>query len=50
MKNKNYTIGCPKLDDADYVEKFTAIIKTHEIKSITITAYGGSMLAVFLMP
>lgn len=36
MKNKITLIGCPKLDDADYVEKFTAILKAHEVKSITV--------------
>ncbi len=30
-------VGCPKLDDASsYVEKFTEIFKSHNIKSITI--------------
>jgi len=28
MKNRITLIGCPKLDDVDYTEKLTAIIKT----------------------
>ena len=30
-------IGCPKLDDVDYSEKLTEIIKNNNIKSVTIT-------------
>lgn len=29
-------IGCPKLDQVDYAEKLTAIIKNNEIKSVTV--------------
>ena len=36
MKNRITIIGCPKLDDVDYSEKLTAILKTNEIKSVTI--------------
>ncbi|MCL2878786.1 MAG: 4Fe-4S binding protein [Treponema sp.] len=36
MKNKITLIGCPKLDDIDYSEKLTAIIKSNNIKSVTI--------------
>lgn len=36
MKNKITLIGCPKLDDADYSEKLTAILEYNEIQSITI--------------
>jgi len=36
MRNKITLIGCPKLDDTDYSEKLTAILKQHEIKSISI--------------
>lgn len=36
MRNKITLIGCPKLDAVDYAEKLTAILKTHEIKSITL--------------
>lgn len=36
MRNKITLIGCPKLDNTDYSEKLTAILKQHEIKSITI--------------
>ena len=36
MKNKITLIGCPKLDDGDYAEKFAVIIKENNIKSITV--------------
>lgn len=36
MKNRITMIGCPKLDDGDYAEKLTEIIKQNEIKSVTI--------------
>ncbi len=36
MKNKITLIGCPKLDEGDYSEKLTAIIKDNNIKSVTI--------------
>lgn len=36
MKNKITVIGCPKLDDVDYAEKLTQILKLHEIKSLTV--------------
>ncbi len=36
MKNKITIIGCPKLDEGDYAEKLTAILKTNNIKSVTI--------------
>ena len=29
-------IGCPKLDDVDYTEKLTAILKNNNIKSLAI--------------
>ena len=29
-------VGCPKLDDVDYSEKLTEIIKNNDIKSVTI--------------
>jgi ferredoxin len=29
-------IGCPKLDEGDYTEKLTAIIKNNNIKSVTV--------------
>ena len=29
-------IGCPKLDSVDYTEKLTAIIRSNNIKSVTI--------------
>ena len=29
-------IGCPKLDEGDYSEKLTEILKRNEIRSVTI--------------
>ncbi|MDQ2085587.1 4Fe-4S binding protein [Herbivorax sp. ANBcel31] len=36
MKNKITLIGCSKLDDIDYSEKLTAILKMNTIKSLTV--------------
>ncbi len=36
MKGKITLIGCPKLDEGDYSEKLTEIIKNNNIKSVTI--------------
>jgi len=36
MRNKITLIGCPKLDDGDYSEKLTAILKLNNIKSVTV--------------
>ena len=36
MRGKVTIIGCPKLDDVDYTEKLTAIIRDNDIKSVTI--------------
>ena len=36
MKNRITVIGCPKLDDTDYAEKLSAILKTNSIKSMTV--------------
>ena len=36
IKNRVTVIGCPKLDEADYSEKLTAIIAENDIKSVTI--------------
>jgi len=36
MRNKITLIACPKLDETDYSEKLTAILKQHEIKSVSI--------------
>lgn len=36
MRGRVTLIGCPKLDDVDYTEKLTEILKAHEIKSITV--------------
>ncbi len=36
MKGKVTLIGCPKLDDIDYSEKLTEIIRNNDIKEVTI--------------
>ena len=36
MKGKITVIGCPKLDNVDYSEKLTAIIRDNDIKSVAI--------------
>lgn len=36
MKGKVTLIGCPKLDEGDYSQKLSAIIKANDIKSVTI--------------
>lgn len=36
IKNRITLIGCPKLDEGDYTEKLTHIIKNNDIKSLTI--------------
>ena len=36
VKGKITLIGCPKLDDIDYSEKLTEIIKNNDIKGVTI--------------
>jgi ferredoxin len=36
MENKVTIIGCPKLDDVDYSEKLTEILKQNNIKSVTV--------------
>ncbi len=36
IRGKVTLIGCPKLDEGDYSEKLTEIIKNNEIKSLTI--------------
>ncbi len=36
IRNKITLIGCPKLDQVDYTEKLTEIIKNNKIKSITL--------------
>ena len=37
MKNRITLIGCPKLDEVDYTEKLTAILRANEIESVTVT-------------
>ena len=36
IKNHVTLIGCPKLDEGDYTEKLTAILRENDIKSLTI--------------
>ena len=36
IRGKVVLIGCPKLDEGDYTEKLTQIIRQHDIKSLTI--------------
>lgn len=36
IRNRITLIGCPKLDEGDYTEKLTAIIRENEIRSVTI--------------
>lgn len=36
MKNKITLIGCPKLDEGDYSEKLTSILKLNNLKSVTV--------------
>ena len=36
MQNKITLIGCPKLDEGDYSEKLTAMLKQNDIKSVTV--------------
>ena len=36
IKGKTTLIGCPKLDDIDYSEKLTEIIKQNDVQSVTI--------------
>src|SRR5699024_10475949 len=36
MRNRVTLIGCPKLDEGDYREKLTAIIRENNIQSLTV--------------
>ena len=36
MKGRITLIGCPKLDEGDYAEKLTEIIRSNDIKSVTV--------------
>ncbi|MCI2055914.1 MAG: 4Fe-4S binding protein [Oscillibacter sp.] len=36
IKNRVTLIGCPKLDSVDYAEKLTEIIRSNDIKSVTV--------------
>ena len=36
MRGRVTIIGCPKLDDVDYTDNLTAIIRDNDIRSVTI--------------
>lgn len=36
IRNHITLIGCPKLDEGDYAEKLTEILRSNEIKSVTV--------------
>ena len=36
IKGKTTLIGCPKLDEGDYAEKLTAILKQNPVRSVTL--------------
>ena len=36
MQNRVTLIGCPKLDEGDYADKLTEIIRQNDIKSVTV--------------
>ena len=44
MRGKITLIGCPKLDDVDYSEKLTQILRQNDIKSVTDCAHGSALL------
>lgn len=51
MKGKITLVGCPKLDEGDYTEKLTEIIRANNIKSVTVARMevpccGGIEMAV----
>jgi len=51
MEDKITIIGCPKLDNVDYASKLTQILKTNNIKSVTVLRMsvpccGGLVYAV----
>ena len=36
IRNRITLVGCPKLDEVDYAEKLTEIIRGNDIKSVTV--------------
>lgn len=36
IQGKVVAVGCPKLDEGDYAEKLTAILKSNNIKTVTV--------------
>lgn len=43
IKNHITLIGCPKLDEGDYTQKLTEIIRQNNIKSVTIVRDGSAL-------
>ena len=41
MRGKVTIVGCPKLDDVDYTEKLTAIIRDNDIVRMEVPCCGG---------
>ena len=51
MQGRVTLVGCPKLDNADYSEKLTEILKLNDVKSVTVLRMqvpccGGLEMAV----
>lgn len=51
MRNRITLIGCPKLDNTNYANKLTEIIKANNVKSVTVLRMevpccGGIVYAV----
>jgi len=51
MRNKVTLIGCPKLDEGDYAEKLTEILRVNDIRKVTVVRMevpccGGIVAAV----
>lgn len=51
MRNKVTLIGCPKLDEGDYTEKLTEILRVNDIRKVTVVRMevpccGGIVAAV----
>jgi ferredoxin len=36
LQNRKILLGCPKLDDTDYSEKLTTVLKENDIRSVTV--------------
>jgi len=45
LKGKAVMVGCPKFDDVQgYVDKFTDIFRSANIKSVTVAGHGSALL------